>query len=128
MDLRYTQSAGTNILYDISALPIDGGDQSLELNGGYGISVDITGNSIIYGAGGGGMFYGSSGLHGVGGTTESGGITTAGNGERTGRTATSGQNNTGSGGGATYTTGLGVNRSTLGGSGVVIVRFKNPTF
>jgi len=94
-------------------------------NGKTGITIDITGNSITYAAGGGGGSYGSSATitTGLGGSSI-GGDGTVWNMTNTLRTATSGLANSGSGGGGlAYSQSGGTAGS--GGSGVVIIRFKN---
>ena len=83
-------------------------------NGGPGLSLDIVerGTNVVYGDGGGGG--GQSG----GGS----GQTTGGNGDVT--SGMHGTANTGSGGGGRW---VGTNTSGAGGSGIVVVRFFNPT-
>jgi PKD repeat protein len=81
-------------------------------NGGDGVTINITGENLPYGAGGAGggnTNGGVGGSSGIGGHGSNGGV----------GGLTGGQNGTGSGGGGQYANGI----SGIGGSGVVIIRF-----
>jgi hypothetical protein len=87
-------------------------------NGGDGVNINITGKIIGYGGGGGGgSWYGAGGFGTHGG----------GNGNITNNTtqAREGIANTGGGGGSGGNAGVGDPNGKNGGSGVVIIRFKN---
>jgi len=96
-------------------------------NGGAGLASSITGSSVTYAGGGGGGTYGTTtSLQGTAGTGGSGG---GGAGKR-GRkdTIDHGDNGTantgGGGGGAAAGTGITRGKGGLGGSGIVIIRYK----
>ena len=125
-------SAGNNSIVDVSLQYYAGGGggaggtnfNNNYRNGKTGISISITGSSVIYAAGGGGGSYGGSATTATGlGGDGIGGNGTVWNGSSTLRTATSGAANTGSGGGGlSYSQSGGT--AGNGGSGVVIIRFK----
>jgi hypothetical protein len=110
---------------------INAGSNNKAGKGGDGISINITGTSLWWGAGGGGSGYvflggdGGKGGGGAGGATYSG--ATAGTAGDSGYTLASGKNagsGTGSGGGgATFTDFTGGS----GGSGIIIIRYLSPT-
>ena len=87
-------------------------------NGGNGIEINITGTNTYYGAGGGGGCASSSISAGIGG------LGGGGNGSKGVNTATNAIPNTGSGGGGSGFAGATNGRSGDGGSGIVIIRFK----
>lgn len=88
-------------------------------NGGKGLEVDITGSLVTYGSGGGG---GGNGAKGTGGANAGDGGKNTG----TNKEAGSAKANCGGGGGGggpnNHTTGYGGN----GGSGIVVLRYKEP--
>jgi hypothetical protein len=101
----------------------DGGDANAIANqyggnGGTGVNINITGTAIGYGGGGGGGSW-----YGAGGTASHGG----GNGNITNATtaASVGTANTGGGGGSGGNAGTGDPSGKNGGTGVVIIRYKN---
>ncbi|BFT94552.1 hypothetical protein MNSC_05600 [Minisyncoccus archaeophilus] len=90
--------------------------------GGDGIMFNITGENVVYAAGGGGGAYYTGALGGDGG---SGGI--GGRGSSGSIFATAGTPNTGSGGGGGWHGGVNSNsKGKGGGSGIVIVRYQLP--
>ena len=100
-------------------------------NGNSGVSINITGTSRFYAAGGGaGQYIGASTTAGLGGSFV-GGNGRVWNGSAYAAAprdvATSGTNSTGSGGGGTAYTQAPVSIAGSGGSGVVIIRYRKLT-
>ena len=100
-------------------------------NGNSGVSINITGTSRFYAAGGGaGQYIGASTTAGLGGSFV-GGNGRVWNGSAYAAAprdvATSGTNNTGSGGGGTAYSQAPISIAGSGGSGVVIIRYRKLT-
>jgi hypothetical protein len=94
-------------------------------NGGIGIQINITGTNTYYaGGGGGGGYNDGTYINTVAGT---GGLGGGGNGSLGSANASSGIANTGGGGGGCGGDANGNGIGGSGGSGVVIIRFLNPT-
>jgi hypothetical protein len=98
---------------------ISGRDGAVAGNGGNGIPVPITGQSIYYGGGGGGGCFSYSISPG------SGGFGGGGNGSQGPVTAANGAPGTGGGGGGSGFSGGEQGRSGNGGSGIVIIRYRS---
>lgn len=90
-------------------------------SGGPGASSDITGNTVFYAGGGGGIVYNSTTGAGSGGSGGGGAGTANG-------TGVSGTANTGGGGGGGGSNASQTSRGGAGGSGIVVVRYTTPIF
>ena len=89
--------------------------------GGDGVVYDISGEPVAYGAGGGGSYYSSSGVRGLGGSNTGGDGGGASVGAGPG--ANNGRHGTGSGGGGAHSNGTYNYNNGHGGHGTVIVRY-----